>query len=284
MNKPRFSLNSSHLKILAMIIILIDHLGLFFVSPYGNTESLYFIMRGIGRLGFPLYAFFIVEGVIYTRNIKSYLLKLLGLTLLITGVQAILLYTPLNQLYTLDAAFNIFLTLFTGAATVAYFHLKKYRHVYLLIPLVLMMTTNVLAIFIKGDWQMVFVNEYGIYGIITILGFYLARRLTPTVQANLISNNQVSRPSLTSAEYTQKTNNYLSCISLLFINLVWYILSITSELVPFDGFQSYALFTGILLLMYNGKRGYQPIWFRWVYYLYYPLHLGLLAVISILIS
>ena len=51
---------------------------------------------------------------------------------------------------------------------------------------------------------MVFVNEYGIYGIITILGFYLARRLTPTVQANLISNNQVSRPSLTSAEYTQK--------------------------------------------------------------------------------
>ena len=32
MNKPRFSLNSSHLKILAMIIILIDHLGLFFVS------------------------------------------------------------------------------------------------------------------------------------------------------------------------------------------------------------------------------------------------------------
>ena len=45
-----------------MIIILLDHVGYFLVSPFGDTEILSWLLRGIGRLGFPLYAFFYCRG------------------------------------------------------------------------------------------------------------------------------------------------------------------------------------------------------------------------------
>lgn len=72
-----------------MIIILLDHVGYFLVSPFGDTETLYWLLRGIGRLGFPLYAFFIVEGIIHSRNIKNYLLKILALALVISTFQVL---------------------------------------------------------------------------------------------------------------------------------------------------------------------------------------------------
>jgi len=280
----KFTLNSSHLKIIAMLLLLIDHVGYFFVPVYGDTATLYLIMRGIGRLGFPLYAFFIVEGIFYTRNIRNYLLKILGLALLITTVQLLVLSEPLKNYFTIEEAYNVFLTLFTGAATIAYFHLKKYRHIYLLIPVVAMIITNTLGFFYPGDWQLILINEYRLYGIAIILGFYLARLLTQRFKENISVNYAALNVSINSPEYTQKINNYLSSISLLFVNLLWYILSVTQAKIDFDGFQTYSIFTGLLLLVYNGKKGYQPAWFRWVYYLYYPAHLAILAVISLIIS
>lgn len=278
-----FSLNSRNLKIIAMVIILLDHIGYFFVPAYGNTETLFWILRGIGRLGFPLYAFFIVEGIIYSRNIPKYLLKILALALGITLFQIIAFFSPLKDYFYINEAYNIFLTLFTGASTVAYFHLKKYKHVYLLIPLLLMIITNSVGLFVPGTWHILLVNEYRIYGIAIILGFYLARRMTPRIKEMIFVNYQGEKNSFNTSEYNQKINNYLSSISLLFVNLVWYILSVTNEIVPFDGFQTYSIFAGVLILVYNGTKGYQPVWFRWFYYLYYPLHLGLIAVISLLI-
>lgn len=283
MNKS-FFLNSTFLKILAMIIILLDHVGYFLVSPFGDTEILSWLLRGIGRLGFPLYAFFIVEGIIHSRNIKNYLLKILALALVISTFQVLSLYSPLSQYFYIGEAYNVFLTLFVGGITVAYFHIKKYRRIYMLIPLLVLIITNISALYIEGDWQILLVNEYRIYGLVMIFGFYLAYALTPKVRAYLVANYQAPHEGINTPQYTQKINNYLSCISLLFVNLLWYILSVTIAIVPFDGFQTYSIFTAILILVYNGEKGYQPVWFRWVYYLFYPAHLVLLAVISLLIS
>ena len=64
--KQKFGLNNNQLKIIAIISMLIDHVG----------ESLFpdvYILRVIGRLAFPIFAYMIAEGCKYTRNRAKYL-------------------------------------------------------------------------------------------------------------------------------------------------------------------------------------------------------------------
>lgn len=60
------------IQFIAMITMLIDHVGLIF---FPEKE----IFRIVGRIAFPLYSWFLVQGYKYTRNHKKYMLRLLGL-------------------------------------------------------------------------------------------------------------------------------------------------------------------------------------------------------------
>lgn len=59
--RPRGFLSGSTLKLLACALMLVDHIG-FILFPRLT------VLRQIGRLAFPLFAFFIAEGCRYTRN------------------------------------------------------------------------------------------------------------------------------------------------------------------------------------------------------------------------
>ena len=54
------------LKLIAMITMLIDHTGKMFFSQYN-------VMRIIGRVAFPIYAYCIAVGCVYSRNRMKYL-------------------------------------------------------------------------------------------------------------------------------------------------------------------------------------------------------------------
>jgi len=81
-------LSGSGLKLLAMALMIIDHTAGFylrafpaFVEPMFTLGhhgiSWYFICRCIGRIGFPIFAFLIVEGFLHTHDRKKYGLNLL---------------------------------------------------------------------------------------------------------------------------------------------------------------------------------------------------------------
>lgn len=55
--------------------MVIDHVGVFFFPQF-------FFLRMIGRLAFPLFAWFIANGARYTSNVKVYFLRLLVLALI----------------------------------------------------------------------------------------------------------------------------------------------------------------------------------------------------------
>ena len=65
-------MNAFFIKILAAALMVVDHLGVFFFHDYD-------ILRIIGRVSFPLFAFLIVNGYKYTKDVKKYFYRLLFL-------------------------------------------------------------------------------------------------------------------------------------------------------------------------------------------------------------
>ncbi len=79
-------LSGSQLKLLAVVLMTVDHVGLTLVEQgiLGNmigSESWWWyvdlILRGVGRLAFPIFAFLLAEGAFRTRHEREYALRLL---------------------------------------------------------------------------------------------------------------------------------------------------------------------------------------------------------------
>ncbi|MBQ9136846.1 MAG: conjugal transfer protein TraX [Lachnospiraceae bacterium] len=118
-------LSGSTLKLIAIITMFIDHIGAVIVERMlyvtGNTGSFTYeqmqnldtILRSIGRIGFPLFCFLLVEGFLHTRNLGKYALRLL--------VFAVVSELPFNLAFTGQLFFagyqNVFFTLFIGLIT-----------------------------------------------------------------------------------------------------------------------------------------------------------------------
>ncbi len=67
--KLKTNLDTAFLKLIAIISMLIDHVG-------GNLFPQYPAFRWIGRLAFPIFAYCLTVGLLYTRDIKKYILRL----------------------------------------------------------------------------------------------------------------------------------------------------------------------------------------------------------------
>ena len=70
--QTKTGLTGNQLKLIAMITMTMDHVGL---QLFPQLQWL----RFLGRLAMPIYAYMIAEGCRHTRNRKKYLLRLLGM-------------------------------------------------------------------------------------------------------------------------------------------------------------------------------------------------------------
>ena len=66
--RSRFALTGNQLKLIAMLTMTIDHIGVILLPQYR-------FLRIIGRLSMPIYAFMIAEGCHYTHDRKAYFLR-----------------------------------------------------------------------------------------------------------------------------------------------------------------------------------------------------------------
>lgn len=98
MEEKKFGLTGSTLKWIAIVTMLIDHIGASILTKqllymgenpqdFGGVTSqfieqynnLYYIMRAtrtIGRVAFPIFCFLLVEGFLRTKNLKKYLFRM----------------------------------------------------------------------------------------------------------------------------------------------------------------------------------------------------------------
>ena len=73
MNNKWMFLSASTLKIIAMILMVIDHIGYQFYRQLGEY---YEVFRIFGRLSLPIFAYLITDGMIHSRNKIKYILQM----------------------------------------------------------------------------------------------------------------------------------------------------------------------------------------------------------------
>lgn len=168
-------LNNFHLKIIALITMIIDHLGTMFFEDYS-------VFRIIGRIAFILYAFMLVEGYFHTKNIRRYLSKLF-LWALISEIPFDL--ANYGVLFNFGHQ-NIFWTLFLSALGIHWLEKNKELGLKILICLVILF----LALIFRVD--------YSIYGVSIIFWFYYFKkeRLLPSFLHEAPFSNPISISSL----------------------------------------------------------------------------------------
>lgn len=140
--KKKKEITGAALKWIAIITMLIDHIGAAILEPYMSGEfgsvpikvlGLHpmiwdFILRGIGRIAFPIFIFLMVEGFFYTRSRKKYAIRL-GLFCLISEIpfnlgfhpQDMEIYSDFPRLHFIGFDYtyqNVFFTLFIGFLTI----------------------------------------------------------------------------------------------------------------------------------------------------------------------
>ena len=148
-------MSSFALHIWAMLLMLCDHLQLTLLPDLP-------ILRCVGRLAFPLFAFMAVEGYLHTRSLKKYLLRLLMLAvisevpfdLLVSGS----VFDPMHQ--------NVIWTIILGLCCIRAFEnisadLKK------MLSAVVIIASLAAAIIARVD--------YSSAGVLTLLAFYAFR-------------------------------------------------------------------------------------------------------------
>lgn len=151
-------LSASVLKVIAITAMLIDHTSVVFISQSLN------LWRTIGRLGFPIFAFFIAEGAGRTKNIYKYMLRL--------GVFALVSEVPFNLAF--RGSFfapdyqNVFFTLLLGLTAIWAFQLLDKAGL------------GFLSVFTTGLFALtayLLKTDYDATGVIVIFLFFIVMRL-----------------------------------------------------------------------------------------------------------
>ena len=270
----------------------LDHVG-FQISYYflDVNSPIVLILRGLGRLAIPLFAFLIYEGVMHTKSFKKYALRLGIMALLISGAFAFLFYVPNPFMSSglIDAG-NIFIDLLLGAIGVFLLKNKSVKIKLLsILPAIYSIVSFAVTTYQQNNgvvvhWFPFYLRtQYGWLAVIMIMGFYLAKVLKDLYLRYTAKNMGVDVEVLVLSPYDVRSTNLFNMMTVVFFAIVAYVLTWFFT-TPFLPYQWLSLFSGALLLFYNGKRGYNKKWFEYGAYLYYPLHLAILAVIFYLLT
>lgn len=283
MKKNRLFLNSFWLKIIAIVTMTIDHIGVIVFYQFSDPifETLYTLCRGIGRLSLPIFAFMIVEGVFHTRSVVKYLTRI-GVSAVVVALGLVIGNAITNGEVVLMAYIgNIFIDFLLAGALIACLRLKNYQKFYALIPLAL----YILVLNLDYDIFYMIYLQYEWYSLGIILVLFASHYLTAYFARLQTKQYQIDYEGYKMTTDYQFTKNIIG--SLLFFTYslaVYFILDAFPQLSMMDNAsQVYAIFALVFILFYNGKRGYNKKWFQYGCYAYYAVHIVLLFGIGLLV-
>ncbi len=164
-------LDGTMLKIIAMVSMVIDHVGDMFFP-----ELLW--LRMIGRLAMPVFAFCITEGYIHTRNRKKYLLRM--------GIFALISEVPFDLAFEGKIGLshqNIMVSFFISIVALMLFDLirgskneikGRYSVLRTMLGALAVLAMAVVAFLVKAD--------YTIFAVASVFLFYAFKDVNPYVR------------------------------------------------------------------------------------------------------
>jgi hypothetical protein len=222
-------MNSAQLKVLACLIMLIDHVGYVF---FPNVLWL----RVIGRLAFPLFAYFISEGYRRTRDITDYLGRLI--------LFALIAQLPFMYAFNTKSLYlNVFFTLSMGLYAI--YNYDKNKRLYM-------------VIIIAAACQMLN-TDYGAYGVLLVFVFNKYHDDFKAMIKYVILLTIIAQLAQAGIAYINTPVAYLSR-SLLFTL----------------GIQPLCLFSLIFIKLYNGERGAKLKYLFYAFYPVHLIVLGII--------
>lgn len=251
--QKKWGISGSTIKMTALVIMLIDHIGAVFVwrimAAYNGgipetfflqLKGIYRLMRAVGRISFPLFIFLLVEGFVHTRNQWKYLGRLAAFAVISEVPFDIALNIRRVEVLRGNvlefSGQNVFFTLSIGLLVLIGIRAVENKQWKLL-----MKQFVILLILFSGMAAATFLHtDYWAFGVLAIAVMYLFRQ---------------SRWK--AAAYT--------CLVLLLLS--------GSEITAFAAL--------IPILLYNGERG---IRLKYVFYIFYPAHLLTLGIVCILLG
>lgn len=239
-------ITGSTLKMIAMISMLTDHMGLFllarvltqcgineiadqaaadaFMQAYGGWYYAERILRMLGRMAFPIFCFLLVQGFLHTHNLKKYLGRLF--------LFALISELPFNLAFSGTLLFgdyqNVYFTLFLGIFALMGIRMAEEKKEWQMVWRVLF---GLLAVGLCTGAAVLLKTDYAMSGVFMIAILYLFRR--------------------------KKTLSMgLSCALLVDIP---------------------SFFALLPVHFYSGERGSN---IKWLFYLFYPAHILLLYLLA----
>lgn len=158
----KLGLTNNQLKIIAMVTMLIDHVGVALLPQF-------VILRVIGRLSFPIFAYMIAEGCRYTKNRVRYFGTLAGFAIVCQTAN----YIATGSLYQcILITFSISVALIFSIDR----YLKKQTYASLILALIL----GIAAIFVTVCLPVLlkkygFEVDYGVFGMLLPVAVYFAK-------------------------------------------------------------------------------------------------------------
>ena len=270
-------LNGFHLKIIGILSMIFDHIIVVLemvdkidLVPLFSI-NLITIFRIIGRFSFIIFAFLTVEGILKTSNRIKYILRL---SILAISMDLLLFILTGNYFG------NPITTLALGALTIYFLEDKKiYKKLLAILPIsyIILLSLEIIPLY----------ADYDLYGLCTILLFYLSYLLSNWFSKYIITKYQLDDETFTNSNYKISLRNTVSSILFLtfsmiiyFINPIWNNKGLFTEM---NSIQVYSIFALIPIMLYNGERGYNKKWFKYGSYIFFPLHLLIIYLITLFV-
>ena len=308
----RRGISGSTVKLVGIITMFIDHLAaavlgrivLKILMTDGRTDrfydlySIYSVMRMVGRLGFPIFCFLLVEGVDKTRSRVKYALRL--------GIFAFISEIPFDLAFNakvLEFGYqNVYFTLFFGMlALCAYDFLEKHK-----LPTVVRWPLCVIGVVVSGAWLTQFSWQYvqryvlryisismeeriaeavvfcGICLVIAVLLLLYGRRIGTERALTVGTNLMVLFLLMWLADFlhTDYSGMGVLTITVIYILRRYKVLAMAGGCIVLTLMnlnEVSAFLTLIPIAKYNGKRGLK---LKYFFYAFYPVHFLLLWMVT----